>query len=141
MTRIYISIIIYKGSPLDYPQYRHTAIWLRFEDGSPSLLVHVVGPSGGFEFESKRSSDPSESQRFAKRIDIGYLTIDMTPAQIVQVLQRVPINNRDREFNCQTWVEDALSRFKHARGLSTELYDRGVNGMVDAIDEAEDTDE
>ncbi len=141
MTTIHISIIVYKGSPLDYSQYRHTALWLRFADGSPPLLVHVVGPSGGFEFESRESSKPWESQRYANIVDVGTLTVAATSAQTVRALRSVPINNRDREFDRQKWVEDALKRFKNAGHLSTESYDKGVDGMVDAIAEAEDAEE
>ena len=141
MTTIHIRIIVYKGSPLDYSQYRHTALWLRFTDGSPSLLVHIVGPPGGFVFESRQSSQPWETQRYAKMIEVGTLTVVATSAQTVQALQSVPINNRDREFNCQTWIEDALKRFKNAGYLSTESYNKGVNHMVDVIAEAVDVEE
>ena len=92
-------------------------------------------------FESRESSQPWETQRYAKMIEVGYLTVVATSAQTVQALQSVPINNRDREFNCQTWIEDALKRFKNAGHLSTESYNKGVDGMVDAIAEAEDVEE
>ncbi|KXT00466.1 hypothetical protein AC578_1941 [Pseudocercospora eumusae] len=143
MTTVHINIIVYKGSPLDYTQYRHTALWLRFADGSPSLLAHIIGPLGGFIFEWKQSSKPWETQRYAKTVDVGCLTVAATPTQTVQALQSTPIKNRDREFNCQTWVENALKRLKDAGFLSEEAYSKGVDGMVEAIAEAEaeDTEE
>ncbi|CZT14240.1 uncharacterized protein RCC_00215 [Ramularia collo-cygni] len=141
MTAVHLSIIVYKGSPLDYPQYRHTALWLRFGDGSPPHLVHVVGPPGGFVFESGESDKPWETQGFAKMVEVGRLLVSATPVQTVQALRRVPIVNSDREFNCQTWVEAALKTFKVAGHLSADSYERGVDGMVDAIDEAEYVDE
>ncbi len=103
--------------------------------------MHVVGPSGGFEFESRESSKPWESQRYANIVDVGTLTVAATSAQTVRALRSVPINNRDREFDCQKWVEDALKIFKNAGHLSTESYDKGVDGMVDAIAEVEDAEE
>lgn len=141
MTTIHISIIIYKGSPLDYPQYRHTALWLQFADRSPSLIIHVVGPSGGFEFECKQNSRPWEDQSLAKTVDVGHLTVATTPSQIAQTLQRIPVDNGDREFNCQTWIETALKRFRDSGDLSYEAYDKGLDSMVDAIAEAEDVEE
>ena len=92
-------------------------------------------------FKRRESSQPWETQRYAKMIEVGILTVVATSAQVVQALQSVPINNRDREFNCQTWIEDALKRFENAGHLSTELYNKGVDGMVDAIAEAKDVEE
>lgn len=136
-----MSIIVYKGDPLDYSQFRHTALWLRFADRSPSLVVHVVGPPGELTFESRQSSQPWETQRYAKTVEVGYLRVAATSAQTVAALQRVPMNNRDRDFNCQTWVEHALKMLKDVGYLSEESYDQGVEGMVNAIAEAEDTEE
>lgn len=138
MTTVRLSIIVYKGSPLDYSHYRHTALWCRFADQSPSLLVHVVGPVGEFEFESREESQPWETRRYARRIDVGMLTVAATRAQTEALLQRIPINNRNREFNFQTWVEAALRTFADTGALSRQDYDRGLDVIVDAIAEAED---
>lgn len=86
MTTVYISIFVLKGDLLDYPQYRHTALWLEFGNDSPSLLVHVVGPHGEFKFESRESSQPYEVEGYAKKIDVGFLNVKMTSAQIVSAL-------------------------------------------------------
>jgi hypothetical protein len=141
MTTVHVSIIVHKGSPLDYPHYRHTALWLQFTDHSPSQLVHVVGPPGGYEFECKQDLEPWETQGYAKTIDVGDLMVAATPAQMTQALQRTPVENRDREFNCQTWVEHALKRLWNAGFLSEDSYSKGVDGMVDAIAEAVDIEE
>lgn len=141
MSTVHMSIIVYKGSPLDYQRYRHTAFWIRFRDGSPAVLVHVVGPIGQFEFQARQAPNPSESAGFAKAIDVGFLTVSATPAQVLQALQRIPIDNTDREFNCQTWIESALRALKNWNYLSGESYERGLDGMVDAIAEAEDEEE
>ncbi|KAI6823983.1 hypothetical protein KC367_g8187 [Hortaea werneckii] len=89
----HISVIVFKGSPLDYPQYRHTSLWLN---------------------------------------------ANWTLSQILAFLQNVRIDHFDREFNCQTWIERALKSLKDERVLSPAEYDLGINGMVDAIAEAED---
>jgi hypothetical protein len=59
----------------------------------------------------------------------------------VGALRRVPIRNDDRELDCQQWVEDALGRFRDGGMLSSEAYDRGLDGMSDAISEATDAEE
>jgi hypothetical protein len=51
------------------------------------------------------------------------------------------VRNYDAEFNCQIWVEAALRRLRDMRLLGSEAYTEGVDGMVDAIAEAEDEEE
>lgn len=75
MTDVHIDIIVYRGSPLDYPHYRHTGLWLRFADGSPPLLVHIVGPRGEFVFETRQDHTPWDTQRDAKSVKVGDLTV------------------------------------------------------------------
>lgn len=141
MTDVHISIIVYKGSPLDYPHYRHTAIWLQFADGSTPLLAHAIGSRQDFTFECKEIDDPRETRRYAKTVQVGMLTIAATPAQMLSAMRSVPVDNEDLEFDCQKWVEGALRRLKTVGLLADEAYERGVDGMVDAVAEAEDVEE
>lgn len=141
MTTVHVSIIVHKGSPLDYPRYRHTALWLQFADNSSPVIVNVVGPQGGFEFESRESQAPWNVEGYAKTVDVGQLTTSATSEQIRSVLRTVPIENHDREFQCQVWVEYALRMLRDDGYLRAELYDKGVNDMVDTIAEAEDVEE
>jgi len=60
---------------------------------------------------------------------------------MIDILRAVPVRNWDAEFNCQIWVEAALRRLRDLRLVSGEDYTRGVDGMVDAISEAEDEEE
>lgn len=136
MTNIHVSIIVHKGDPLDWPEYRHTALWLRSDDGSPALIVHIIGASGTFEFQIRPDSHPDEDKLYVRTVDVGHLDGAMSAAQVVEALQRVGIDNRDREFNCQTWVERALKEFVVAGWLAGDVYEQGVDGMVEGISEA-----
>lgn len=138
---VHISIVVRKGSPLDYQQYRHTAFWIRFSDGSPAMMIHITGTVGLFEFVAEEASDPTAITGFARKIDVGHLRVSATSAQVTRALEEVPINNRDREFNCQTWIEGALKMLADRGYLGKRDYEHGLNGMVDAIAEAEDEDE
>ena len=137
-TIVHISIAVFKGDPVDYQKYRHTALWIRFRDGSPAILAHIVGPPGEFEFQVREHYDPSQSASLAKIVDVGYLQVRTTSTQLRSALRAIPINNSDPEFNCQTWIETVLKRLKDRNLLSNESYENGVDGMVDAIAEAED---
>ncbi|KAK6435962.1 hypothetical protein LTR95_007849 [Oleoguttula sp. CCFEE 5521] len=138
---VHISIIVHRGTPLDYPQYRHTALWLRFSDHSPDLTAEIVGAHGFFEFQTRDNADPYASRDFVRAIDVGYLTNTFTKASIVQALSRVLVDNRDREYNCQTWVQVALNMLMNDDYLPMEGYGRGLEQMVDAIAEAGDSEE
>lgn len=137
-TTVNISIAIYEGNPLDYQEYRHTALFASFANGNPSALVHVVGPPGEYEFEITDDYDPSRSRSLAKAVDVGSLSVQASRAQVIRVLEAVPVDNDDHEFNCQTWVEAALRKLAELSMLKRELYTQGVDGMVDAIAEARD---
>ncbi|KAF7185186.1 hypothetical protein HII31_13461 [Pseudocercospora fuligena] len=139
MANISVSIIVYQAEPLDYWWTRHTALWLQFSNGSPSTLVHIVGPTGGFSFEHREVLEPWQSQSFAKRVDVGVLSRPATAAQTIAALRSVPIRNDDREFDCQTWVTAALDMLRGYSLISNEMHAAGVDGMVDALYEARDT--
>lgn len=72
---------------------------------------------------------------------MGSSLVSVVHDQMIDILRAVPVRNWDAEFNCQIWVEAALRRLRDLRLVSGEDYTRGVDGMVDAISEAEDEEE
>jgi len=137
-TKVDISIAVFKGDPLDCQRYRHTSLFITFANQDPSVIVHVVGPVGEFEFDTQDGCDPSQDQSLAKLVDVGLLSVPTSKVQLVQILRTVPVVNQDREFNCQTWVEAALKKFEELGMLTDALYTQGVDEMVDVIAEAKD---
>ncbi|OQO13752.1 hypothetical protein B0A48_01982 [Cryoendolithus antarcticus] len=98
--QVHISIILHKGTPLDYPQYRHTALWLQSSDGSPARLAEIAGAHGFFEYEHADHADPSLNQDCVRLIDVGDLSRLSTRVSIVQALSRVLVDHDDREYDC-----------------------------------------
>ncbi len=45
-TQIYATIAVYKGDPVDYQKFRHTALYFEFQNESTPVLIHAVGPPG-----------------------------------------------------------------------------------------------
>jgi hypothetical protein len=135
---VHIGIAVFKGDPIDTQRYRHTSLYITFANHELSVIVHVVGPPGEFEFDTQVGYDPSQDKSLAKIVDVGFLSVESTRDQITQILRRVPIENEDREFNCQTWVEGALKKFRDLGMLTSALYARGLDEMVDVIAEATD---
>lgn len=134
-TSVHVSIAIYRGEPLDYQKHRHTSLFFRFGDGSPATLAHVVGPTGGFEFATREGYDPAQSETLADLAEVGMLSVPSSRTQVVQLLRSVPVR-KDREFNCQLWVEAALKKLQDLGMLANDLYEKGLDSMVDAIAEA-----
>ena len=137
-TTVHVSIQIYRGDPLDYPRFRHTSLFLKFANQDPSTLVHVVGPIGEFEFTTQEGYDPSQDQSLARSVDVGDLSVQTSYVQIIQILRAVSVMNHDLEFNCQTWVEAAIRKLRYTSMLANDSYMHGLDGMVNAIAEAED---
>jgi hypothetical protein len=135
---VHISIAVFKGDPVDCQRYRHTSLFITFANHDPSTVFHVVGPPGEFEYDIQVGYDPSGDQSLAKLVDVGLLSVESTRNQIIQILRRVPIENEDREFNCQTWVEGALKKLREMGMLTDALYAQGLDEMVDVIAEATD---
>lgn len=54
------------------------------------------------------------------------------------VLLRVPTNNRDPKFNCQTLVESAAKASQNQGRLSKASYHQGLEGILHAIPRVED---
>lgn len=139
-SKAHITIIVNKGSPLDYPQYRHTALWVQYP--SKAKICHATGTTFEHIFQAEDyDGDPTLLHDFAHKVEVGFLATALVMPQLVEILRKVEIDNSNWEFNCQTWVERALNSLKGKGLISGEQYERGVNGMVDAIAEAEDVEE
>lgn len=141
-TKTHLSILVHKGDPLDYQMYRHTTLLFQLDQNDAhAMLVEVVGPNGEFQFETREVANPHESPGLAKEVDVGCLPKSTTADCMVEILKTVPIENLDREFNCQVWVERALSTLRDLEYLSSEDYERAIDSMVDAIAERADDDD
>lgn len=134
MTTVPINIIVYRATPLNFPEYRHTALTLHFTDRTPPLLVHIVGTPEAFRFQHRQIfSLPQNSPLCAKMIPVGPWMIDAPSAQVVAVLRRVGIDNVNPWFNCQMWMESALGMLRNTGYISGEAHDRAVNDMWEAV--------
>jgi hypothetical protein len=136
-----IAILVFKGDPLDYQRYRHTSLHITFPDHQNPFVAHAVGPPGEYEFQIREPYDSIESQGIVRTVVVGNSLVSVERERMIEILRAVPVRNWDVEFNCQIWVEAAMRRLRDLRFLSGEAYTKGVDGMVDAIAEAEDEEE
>ncbi|KAL4939326.1 hypothetical protein BDV06DRAFT_225129 [Aspergillus oleicola] len=132
-------ILIYKGDPLDYAEYRHTALYFHFSSGSRSIL-HVVGCPGLFRFAHNIDTDPSSVGILAKVVPVTEIPTDIGEDSIVETVTRTPIRNGrlDLDWNCQNWVGDSLRRLVERGWITTEVREKAIDRMADVCLEAGD---
>jgi hypothetical protein len=136
-----LSIVVYRGDPVDAQSTRHTSFFIEFSDGG-NLVSHVTGGSGFFQLEEKwNTSPPYESRHFERMIPV---VTAQTPTannlNIRNTIYSTPINNAERAWNCQTWIGDGLRRLQEAELIPATTATRAADQMVDVLMEAPDQD-
>lgn len=132
-------ILVYKGDPIDYTEYRHTGLFLQWPDATTSLL-HVRGTQGIFEFETRENYDAEQSRALEHKIFVSQIPDSISKELIKSVVSNTPAKNgpRDRDWNCQSWVADALTRMVNSRHMDIDTRSEALDKMTDAILEATD---
>ncbi|KAL4919708.1 Pyruvate/Phosphoenolpyruvate kinase-like domain-containing protein [Aspergillus aurantiobrunneus] len=132
-------ILIYKGDPLDYSEYRHTALYFHFASSTRSIM-HVVGCPGLFRFVNNIDTDPSSIGLLAKVVPVTEIPTSIGEDSICETVSRTPIRNGrlDLDWNCQNWVGDALARLVERGWITPENRGHAIDRMADICLEAAD---
>lgn len=131
-----LSIVIYKGSPIDSSNYRHTVLFLESPDNTKRIL-HATGASGFFQVEVKPGKEPSTSRRFVKQIPVGKINGQGKDA-IESTIQSTPVNNWDPSWNCQNWVGDAMKKLSDRGWITNDARSKAIDAMAEIIVDAPD---
>ncbi|KAK2812207.1 hypothetical protein FQN50_001565 [Emmonsiellopsis sp. PD_5] len=135
-------ILVYAGQPLDYAKFRHTGLYIEFDDDAKDrgTLFHITGASGFFTFDSSPGYDPSESKSLRNIINVGELPEGVPKAAVEAIIAATRIHNgiNDADWNCQNWVGDALQQLVAQNWLTATQRETAVNQMVTACFEAKD---
>lgn len=134
--RYYIYVAIFRGRPRDRQRNRHVALWFVPEKGGKSFVFHAVGRTRAFSFESKENYDPTTSNSFAKIVTVATTAHKFTADELLQWLQRVPIDNNDPEYTCVSWVDEALKMLRDAGSITSDDYERAMDDTIGATLEA-----
>lgn len=140
-SRYHVYVAIFRGVIHDRPRDRHVALWFVPEKGGKTSFFHAVQDTHTleFSFESRENYDPTASTYFAKPVKVAKTAHKFTAGELVQWFQRVPIDNNDPEYTCVSWVEGALKMLRDAGTITSDDYERGMDGMMGAILEATET--
>ncbi|WEW59037.1 hypothetical protein PRK78_004505 [Emydomyces testavorans] len=135
-------ILVYVGDPMDYSKYRHTSLYVEFDDDAENegTVFHITGAHGFFKFEERKQYDPSKSIKLRKKVEVGEISAEVPKLAIRSILAATKVRNGidDGDWNCQNWVGDALQQLVDQSWLSAELRDNAIDQMLDACLEAED---
>lgn len=95
------------------------------------MVVWVVGGPRTFQIQDRNNYNTTTSAGFAKDVPVGWLRTPMPQPQLVALIPQT-LDNSNRGFNCQTWVEVVLKRLSDTGYLLQEDYSKGIDGMADA---------
>lgn len=134
-----LSIIVYRGDPLDFQRMRHTAFYIRYSDGS-MLLSQITGASGFFAYEECwDTDDPASNIHFERQISvITSRSNTVRDPEIRNTIKNTRIINNEQGWNCQNWIGDVLTRLQRAALVSAAEVVEAADKMVDVIIEAPD---
>lgn len=134
---IQISIFVYKGVPLDFSKYRHTALHAQYSESEQDWL-HVGGANPIFTFQ-RDSKDPSSEPPIAQ-IPVCTAPESIIRQKICVACLNTPVRNGrdDLDWNCQNWVGDALTELVKIGCVTKEERSAAINEMVGVILDAKD---
>ncbi|KAJ5293754.1 hypothetical protein PENANT_c002G09753 [Penicillium antarcticum] len=134
-----LSILVYKGIPVDFPKYRHTALHALYnKDTGDNEWLHVVGAHPFFKFQKDPQNPISEEP--IVWIPVCTVPESVTRAMIHAACSRTAVRNEPSnwDWNCQNWVGEALAGLVDVEAVSEEQRGLAIGVMADVILEAED---
>ena len=134
-----ITIAVFRGDPLDWAMYRHTAIHIQYADGEENLL-HVSGAHPFFQYTPENANPARIQLKLEALIHVSNPSDAITKSMIQSACAQTPVRNdpRNQDWNCHNWVGEALTGLVAIGCVTEEERSAAITRMVDACLEAED---
>ncbi|KAI0873742.1 hypothetical protein GGS24DRAFT_461862 [Hypoxylon argillaceum] len=99
-----LTIVIFRGDPIDAPQYRHTALLIEHlnQEGvrTDYRTLEVIGSAGIFEREENATCDPGKSATFVGSVAVATIPVTgSSSSRLRDVIWSTPINNSENSFS------------------------------------------
>lgn len=131
-----LSIVIYKGKPIDSMKFWHTALFIEYSEGR-NVLLHVTGAAVFFEFEERQDGrDVTTAPSFVSKVHVATLNAGQEDLTLRNTIYNTLVNNSDNGWNCQVWIGDDLERVRVNMLLSADTIRAAADGMVDVLIDA-----
>lgn len=134
-----LTIAVFRGDPLDWAIYRHTALHVRYIDGDDQIL-HVTGAHPFFEYSPQPGTPADTGLKIEALITVSNPSDEITKNMIEKACVQTPVRNdpHHQDWNCHNWVGEALTELVAIGCLTEEQRSQGITRMVDACLEAEE---
>lgn len=137
-----VHILVYVGDPVDLSPFRHAGLYVELDRDTKNRgrVFHITGASGIYRYEERPDYNPEASMSLYKRIRVAELPSEVPESSFRSIIATTRIRNEpeERDWNCQSWVCDALQRLVNQGWLSKEDRESSIDQMVDACLEAKD---
>lgn len=134
-----ITVAVFRGDPIDWAMYRHTAIHVRYEDGEDTIL-HVTGAHPFFAYSPQNGTPEDTGLKVEGLIPVSSPLDKFTKSVIQSVCSQTPVRNDafHQDWNCQNWVGEALARLVAIGCVTAQERSDALDKMLDVCLEAED---
>ncbi|KAJ6004865.1 hypothetical protein N7540_012664 [Penicillium herquei] len=134
-----IMVAVFRGDPIDWAMYRHTAIHVRYADGEDHLL-HVTGAHPFFEYTPQPEDPTNIGLKVEALIPVSSPGEFFTKEMIENSCARTPVRNdpHNKDWNCQNWVGEALTGLVAIGCVTKEQRSTALGRMLDVCLEAEE---
>ena len=134
-----LTIAVFRGDPIDWAVYRHTALHVKYADGEDQIL-HVIGAHPFFEYSPQPGTPSDTGLKVEALITVSNPPDTVSKSAIENACARTPVRNdhHNQDWNCHNWVGEALSELVALGCLTKEQRSQGITRMVEACLEAEE---
>lgn len=130
-----IKLITFNG-PLhdDDNTTRHVALFCVFPDES-NVMMEIFGGTGAWSFRPREDFDPYGCKKYRGAIPVAVIPGKENVQLIQEAIKNTAIQNghTDFEYNCQSWVCEALSQLVRYNFLTKDQRENIVGAMLDNL--------
>ncbi|KAJ8130389.1 hypothetical protein O1611_g3240 [Lasiodiplodia mahajangana] len=136
-TKLYLSIYIFRGEP-DVYQKRHVLAYFRSAD-DPSFYetVHIIRHDHKSPWKVDRVHMKTEwamNDDYLYHCDGGALLVPKGQEVVpVNIMAAIPVENREGDWNCQTFLLEGLRALATAGYQTQEWYNEVENALIDRL--------
>lgn len=130
--RFWQVFVIVEHSTHQGPQrIRHAGLYLTYGNEQDVYYFDAVSDGSRFYFQWLGGFDPFRQQAVSSHIDVGPLAYSISGPDLVDVFRGVelPKPADDPGYNCQKWVQGALTKLYQRAYISYAQYAAGFMGL------------